>query len=396
MIHERGIQGGKSPEWQLLRASYGVGGLCCALLASVGQVAAQMPPRIDLQHVQTIPQAASRWAKAAFQNGLLAIAPLAEGELMVVDTAGTALSDFEGIVTSGRANVSLQWAGDTLVIFDPGQRSAIGLTESGDTAFERRIEPAVTYRLAPGAAIAFTSHARTPDRVGYPWHTLSRAGEWRSHGDLDHRVMTRSNVWDFEWKLASTSDSIIWTHYRTRLRIEAWSLDGKKLRAISDEPAWIQQYPREDARYYLAPSVHAVHVGEELVWILGHVLQSGWETAWKPDSSLTAQNENDVLDTVIEIRERATGEVWARSTFDCVMKGFTQEGHIYGLKEKDGELQVAIWEVRIHPNEGEENHVEIDLFSCGSAGVDPGLNRSDQRAVRYVRSYGESAARVRR
>lgn len=348
MIHQGGSRRGKFPERQLLRASYGVGGLCYAFLG-VGQVAAQMPPpRIDLQQVQTIPQAASRWAKAVFQNGLLAIAPLAEGELMVVDTAGNALSGFEGIVTSGRANVSLQWAGDTLVIFDPGQRSAIGLTTSGDTAFERRIEPAVTYRLAPGAAIAFTSHVRTPDRVGYPWHTLSRAGEWRSHGDLDHRVMTRSNVWDFEWKLASTSDSIIWTHYRTRLRIEAWSVDGKKLRAISDEPAWIQQYPRDDPRYLLAPSVHAVHVGDELVWIIGHVLQSGWETAWEPDSSLTAQNENDVLDTVVELRDRATGDILAKSTFDHVMKGFASEGYTYGLVDIDGELQVAIWEVGIH------------------------------------------------
>lgn len=167
---------GRSPDWRLLRAFYGVGGLCCALLGSVDQVAAQMPARIDLQHVQTIPQAASRWAKAVFQNGLLAIAPLAEGELVVVDTAGNALSDFEGIVTSGRANVSLQWAGDTLVIFDPGQRSAIGLTKSGDTAFERRIEPAVTYRLAPGAAIAFTSIIWTHYRAHLPVEDLERLG----------------------------------------------------------------------------------------------------------------------------------------------------------------------------------------------------------------------------
>ncbi|MGD9523245.1 MAG: hypothetical protein AB7N73_06405 [Gemmatimonadales bacterium] len=115
----------------------------------------------------------------------------------------------------------------------------------------------------------------------------------------------------------------IWTVTMThRFVIEAWDTAGRWLRRFDQAPEWFAPYDRLDAPgpdRPPQPAVQGIWLGAHgRLWVLGKVADPEWASGLGPVVNGTASilRPDDAFDTVLELRDPATGAVLAAARFD--------------------------------------------------------------------------------
>lgn len=118
-------------------------------------------------------------------------------------------------------------------------------------------------------------------------------------------------------------DGEVWTVAMThRFVIEVWDTLGGLVRRFEQAPAWFPPYDRLDAPgpdRPPQPAVQGFWLGADgMLWVLGKVADPEWITGLGPVVAGQAAilRPDDAFDTIIEVRDPATGEVMTAGRLD--------------------------------------------------------------------------------
>jgi len=277
-----------------------------------------------------------RWSRIVLAGEAAFVAPLTTGGVQAFDRRdGTLRWTAHRDLVSSSWNVDLEVRGDTLVVFDPQEKTRIRLTFEGDVIERRSIPSGTSYRTSPDGGVLFTGRGVSSGSIGRGLHELTPDGGVSSYGIGDGDVNPFStSPWEHEWKLVEGAPDEVWTHFRDRFRIVAWDLSrGEPTRELRAPADWLtvdegsqgSRSRREGEPTTPMPSLHGVYKHGDVFWVLGHTAQPDWRDAvggsW--DGSLPdLETEASLFDSVIE--------AWS-ATSEEPIEGIVVDDYFYGV-----------------------------------------------------------------
>ncbi len=151
---------------------------------------------------------------------------------------------------------------------------------------------------------------------------------------------------------APSEEGTVWASHRFREYelVEVSSETGEVFRRIPTNRPWFDDYaeppevPSDDPDLLLRPQsrLWSVHVNDGLVWVLGSVGDSNWETF----RSEGFRNIGRYLDSVIEVYDERTGDLVVSQRFDVEDTYFTRirdDGRLLGVRTMATHNTVVLW-----------------------------------------------------
>lgn len=184
--------------------------------------------------------------------------------------------------------------------------------------------------LSPGDVLGLTGNrfiatglVRSPNSIGYavhiveiPAHSMKIQRSFGGSGEVSSPV---SGGVELAWHLAASTSGRFWTSERLAYRMRLWDVTGATYIEFERKPSWFVPQTRVWlGNQTTPPKPMGVGLSEDggVLWTFTHVADPDWRKAWP---NVPAEGESrgpaveDVVDTVIEAIDIASGKVLART-----------------------------------------------------------------------------------
>jgi len=218
----------------------------------------------------------------------------------------------------------------------------------GDTRVDVQVG---RFRVVSDTSIVIGSMDRRPSRVGLPLHQVSipsgavirdfgsESGEWSAFAPLGQSV---------NLGLSSVTDRI-WSARSDRLRLEQWTIDGRRVSVITGVLPWFPK-PQSEAVDGRPPTLllrFGVDASERL-WLVVRVPDSSWPSVRRQGAEgLVYQRDYDRFwDTRVDVFDLGTSQHLGSVTWDDASVGLLSirgEFALYRVISQDVEPQVALY-----------------------------------------------------
>jgi hypothetical protein len=161
--------------------------------------------------------------------------------------------------------------------------------------------------------------------------------------------------------LARGTDGSYWTMpMQFRWRLEHWDSTGALIQAIERNPAWFPRYDQMLALTHTQapqPTIQAFWVdGTGRLWVLGRTADQDWSRGLGPvragvgGATAPILDPDKVYDTVIELRDAATGSLIAQARFDVSYPFMVEPGVVMRvLDTPEGSKRAQLMRVVVVP-----------------------------------------------
>lgn len=204
--------------------------------------------------------------------------------------------------------------GDSVWVFDGALRALV-------FSPERQFVRSIPLPIAPWDAVVLTGGriALTPAQFGEPLPWLLLDGE----GNELRRIGTPDALVPSPRRIIAGRDGTVWTLAMThRWRMEQWDLEGNKLSELNATPAWFTPHDALTAPGPDRPPQSAVQDGwvdtDGRLWIVGKTPDVNWRDGVGPpvDGASAITDADRAYDTIVEVRDGATGALLGEARFD--------------------------------------------------------------------------------
>lgn len=283
------------------------------------------------------------------------------GEILVFDSMG-AYTHTVGREGDGpgefRVPSTLAFADGRLHVFDSRSRRHTVLDRSFEVLHTHPMRgiPLAVEIFEDG--VVYNAVIRTWKEIGFPLHFLSADGSGtRSFGEAEEGYRP-DIVWSGWRVLARAAPNALWAAYKPRYVIEKWSLDGDKLATLTRRAEWFEphnQFPYPDPDQPPRPFVRDIYEDSEgLLWVIIIVADREWqrgiaETGSRNETNgYVITNQNQFLDSVIEVIDPAAGVLVTSERFDLEFKRFLEDGTVVSYREEGiGFPYIDVWRVQL-------------------------------------------------
>ena len=167
---------------------------------------------------------------------------------------------------------------------------------------------------------------RTPERIGYPVHSL------RPNGELEKSFGVDTPLYRPDLKLianrlaAKASSGGIWTLPQGRYLFERWDPHtGLRKQSIAVQSSWFKTIAKwsVDERNRPASVIESFSEDDGLLWVLFRVADTDWAVPPQANTerTISAEEYNRTFDWIIEAVDVMTGQVVASKRFPNVLWG---------------------------------------------------------------------------
>lgn len=251
-------------------------------------------------------------------------------------------------------------AGDTVETFDLSQRRVtvfdpswrpVRTTNLHTTAWEMA-------RLDDGSRV-IAGYRFEPDRTGIPLHHFAADGQiLQSFGAESGPIDMRKHHVFYRQLTRGSCARCVWSAHLPRYQLAEWGLDGKLVRSLERNVEWFPGTERAgytDAATPPAPGIQAIHLDSDgILWVLIHVADAQWKAGLGPVKDPYGRTYTGIadydryFDSIIEAIDPAAARVVGSGRFDQAIRGFTQDGHLFGYAiARSGEPFIPIWSVSL-------------------------------------------------
>jgi hypothetical protein len=261
---------------------------------------------------------------------------------------GEGPGEFRGV---GIVRVS---AGDTIHVFDGDNPTHSVFSPSLEFVRSNRLQivPQVTGVALGGNRAVLAVPIHTPERVGLPLHLVDRGRLVRSFGSESGAYRPDIPYFD-DRAIAPASGGNLWVAHRNRYQIELWSTDGRKLREYRRSVEWFPPLLRNwSISPNTPPPTRLQQVWEDpegRLWVKMGVADRNWRRAVRRGGphGYTIDNDDDYLDTVIEVIEPRRGRVLASRRFPMTVQFIGQGLMGTVVTDEDDVPYYAVWGMRL-------------------------------------------------
>lgn len=244
--------------------------------------------------------------------------------------------------------------GSNLLAFD-ARGSRMWIIGKADTVLTARDFPLSPWireiiQLSDGRyVVSGAMHERSLS--GQPLHVFNPDWTWvRSFGLQRPSLTPGGNVKLWRYLARCEADEAFWAAPRTEHRIEKWSLAGRLLDTIADQPAWFaRQTSSRDLLGNDQARVVALDCDTEgnlwLISLVPHAVDSSTTTITGP----TARTVNQLLDTYVEVFDVNTRTLVAMRRFDAAFVFHVSERLIGWFNGNGDSLSIKIGRLRMVP-----------------------------------------------
>lgn len=160
-------------------------------------------------------------------------------------------------------------------------------------------------------------------------------------------------------RVAVAADGNIWAARDTHYRIDKWSPDGNRIMRIERDAPWFRPWEESPGvAYEVRPLPEIVGVrdwGDGLLMVVVRLADANWRPM-RPTrevvpghESVTAAQEGELYDTMIEVLDTRSGTVMARTRVDARATGLVGRNAFYAYAEHSelGEAKFIVWSVTL-------------------------------------------------
>ena len=266
------------------------------------------------------------------------------GEVLVFDLMGNFVGRIGqfGEGPSELGHILRIWATETglLHVFDTGGRETT-LSSFGETVHKQ-----VSLHLPHD--VVFLSGKRsirqylipTPEEIGMPLHLVDPEGNILSSFGAVNPTYRADRSYDGTRCIAKSSQDLVWSAYIQPYQIEYWSTAGDLQKTLVRQADW--SAPRGED---YGPWVIDIREDED-----GNLWTNVGVTSdlYDPDAILSADQANEVIDSVIEVIDPWSGRLIASARNDLVF-GWWLDDMLYSFHEdEDFDVFIDIWRVRLN------------------------------------------------
>ena len=193
----------------------------------------------------------------------------------------------------------------------------------------------------------------SPERVGYPLHTMDARGGITSSFGYDGMVFRRDSQSAGRRRLAASAAGTVWAGHARQYVIEKWTVTGEKNLALERSVDW---FPAKTGADSWSPDVppHPEMAGtwedpDGHLWVAVYVPDPEWREALQAGEYGPLANE--YLDMMVEVLDPISGEVLAERRFDIAGK-FIGGGRMVAYREDEyGLPYLDIFKIRVDRGE---------------------------------------------
>jgi len=216
--------------------------------------------------------------------------------------------------------------------------------------------------LLPNDELLATGDVPDREHIGLPLHRVTAEGVIGSSfgADVARRVPGEASGFRV---LAAADSGRVWAAHLSRYRLERWTLDGARDRAIARVAPWFTPPatvrplgPDSPPRPQLL-AVHQDAAGR--LWTLARVADPAWRTTLRRvadrrgRAAYAAADLERLVDTVVEVFDPACGRLLASQRAPGLLARFIGDGHIAGWRATRGARpRLDVWRVELlHPQQ---------------------------------------------
>ncbi|HEX9832624.1 MAG TPA: hypothetical protein VGA66_05970, partial [Mycobacterium sp.] len=211
---------------------------------------------------------------------------------------------------------------------------------------ERAFVRSIPLPVAPWDAVVLTGGriAVTPAVFGEPLPWLLLDGE----GNVLRRVGQSDALVPSPRRIIAGREGTVWTLAMThRWRMEQWDLDGNRIAELILAPAWFTPHDALTAPGPDRPPQPAVQDGwidtDGNLWVVGKAPDPNWrDGVGSPVDGVSPITDADrAYDTIVEVRDGATGNVLAEARFDGAYPFIAEAGVLMRVRTTSAGWHVA-------------------------------------------------------
>ena len=167
---------------------------------------------------------------------------------------------------------------------------------------------------------------RTPEKIGYPVHSLRANGEFEKSFGVDTPLYRPDLKLITDRLAAKATHGGIWTLPQGRYLFERWDPHtGLRKQSITVQSSWFQTIAKwsVDERYRPASVIESFSEDDGLLWVLFRVADTDWAVPPQANTErpISAEEYNRTFDWIIEAVDVNTGRVAASKRFPNVLWG---------------------------------------------------------------------------
>jgi hypothetical protein len=196
----------------------------------------------------------------------------------------------------------------------------------------------------------------SPERVGYPLHTIDAGGRITAsfgYGGGVFRRDSESTAWR---RLSTSSDGTVWSGHARQYVIEKWTITGERIQTVERSVDWFPPLTGVDSwSPDVPPDPQMAGIWEDPdrhLWVVVYVPDPEWREAMSPaQGGGYISLASDYLDMMVEVIDPGSGEVLVRHRFDLAGK-LIGGGRMAAYREdEDGLPYLDVYKIRVDRGE---------------------------------------------
>jgi hypothetical protein len=229
--------------------------------------------------------------------------------------------------------------GDSIWVFDGALRVLV-------FSPERQFVRSIPLPVSPWDAVVLTGGriAVTPAVFGEPLPWLLLDGD----GTVLRRVGESDPLVPSPRRIVAGRNGTVWTLAMThRWRMEEWDLEGNRITELTTAPEWFTAHDALTAPGPDRPPQPAVQDGwidtDGRLWIVGKAPDPNWREGVGPpvDGASPITDADRAYDTMVEVRDGATGALLAEARFDGAYPFIAEAGVLMRVRTTPAGWHVA-------------------------------------------------------
>jgi hypothetical protein len=168
-----------------------------------------------------------------------------------------------------------------------------------------------------------------PEVVGQLYHVVDSSGRVVGSFGYDGEIVRADQQFTRLRSLAPRSRDSFWAANMTRYRLEAWNVDGRRIRTLERNADWFAPHasaPRYDGSAAPAPTIPAIHQDSlGLLWVLISVADPEWRSAVRSNADDPSRSDVDrrlFYDTIIEVIDPTSATLLGTHRLDAYVTTF--------------------------------------------------------------------------